>query len=88
VSEVAQFWMAVKTLHIELPLASEQALRVDRMQPFLCFATSSSLPAIQGQRSEDKDPTHTIARISFSDLEDDEAILSDVVIFASISICH
>jgi hypothetical protein len=38
--------------------------------------------------SEDKDPTHTIARISFSDLEDDEAILSDVVIFASISICH
>jgi hypothetical protein len=46
------------------------------------------LPASDLERSEDKDPTHTIARISFSDLEDDEAILSDVVIFASISICH
>jgi hypothetical protein len=46
------------------------------------------LPDPPIQRSEDKDPTHTIARISFSDLEDDEAILSDVVIFASISICH
>jgi hypothetical protein len=47
-----------------------------------------SLRQGDGERSEDKDPTHTIARISFSDLEDDEAILSDVVIFASISICH
>jgi hypothetical protein len=66
----------------------QQALRVDRPPPGLSFAASNSLPATQGQRSEDKDPTHTIARISFSDLEDDEAILSEVAIFASISICH
>ena len=53
-----------------------------------CMCKHMLLPAADLERSEDKDPTHTIARISFSDLEDDEAILSDVVIFASISICH
>ena len=31
----------------------EQALRVDRPPPSLCFATPCTLPATQGQRSKD-----------------------------------